>query len=345
MRDAGTHYEYIAVYVDDLMIASHAPQGIIDELMANPHNFKLKGAGRVTCHLGNDYFRDEEGTLCVGPKKCIEKMAVELERLFGSTSSRKYASPLERNDHPELDDGPLLDEEGIRRYQSLIGTLQWTITLGRFDIGTAVMTMSSYRTAPREGHLERVKRICGHLYKMKDGFIRIRTEEPDYSDPPTQDCDWSKSVYGDVKERLPDGALLTRGKRAALTTYKDANLYHHLSTGRAVTGANQTPVDWFTKKQSTVETATYGSEFTAARTAIQQITGLRLTIRYLGVKIHGGTHLWQQQVGSTERIPFPLTSSQAVVWIGVPLHERSHRIQRGNLPPHTWRNQPSRYPQ
>ena len=63
------------------------------------------------------------------------------------------------------------------------------------------------------------------------------------------------------------------------TTCKDANLYHNLATGRAVTGAlhylNQTPIDWFTKKQETVETATYGSEFAAARTAIQQIAGLR----------------------------------------------------------------------
>ena len=52
------------------------------------------------------------------------------------------------------------------------------------------------------------------------------------------------------------------------TTYKDANLYHDLSTGRAVTGAlhflNQTPIDWFAKKQETVEMATHGSEFAAA---------------------------------------------------------------------------------
>ena len=31
--------------------------------------------------------------------------------------------------------------------------------LGRFDIGTAVMTLSRFRAAPRRGHLDRVKRI------------------------------------------------------------------------------------------------------------------------------------------------------------------------------------------
>ena len=44
----------------------------------------------------------------------------------------------------------------------------------------------------------------------------------------------------------------------------DANLHHDLAPGKAVTAAlhslNQTPIDAYTKRQSTVETATYGSE-------------------------------------------------------------------------------------
>ena len=48
---------------------------------------------------------------------------------------------------------------------------------------------------------------------------------------------------------------------------------------------NKTPVDWFSKKQSTVETATYSSEFVAARTAVERLMELRLTLRYLGVPI------------------------------------------------------------
>ena len=52
--------------------------------------------------------------------------------------------------------------------------------------------------------------------------------------------------------------------------YVDANLYHCMLTGHSVAGIihliNGTPIDAFSKKQSTVETATYGSEFVAART-------------------------------------------------------------------------------
>jgi hypothetical protein len=41
---------------------------------------------------------------------------------------------------------------------------------------------------------------------------------------------------------------------------------------------NQTPIQWFSKKQNTVETATYGSEFMVARQATEQILDLRYTL-------------------------------------------------------------------
>ena len=48
----------------------------------------------------------------------------------------------------------------------------------------------------------------------------------------------------------------------------------------------------FSKKQSTVETATYGSEFVGARTCVEQIMDLRSTLRYLGVPILGRSFMF-----------------------------------------------------
>ena len=71
-------------------------------------------------------------------------------------------------------------------------------------------------------------------------------------------------------------------KHVQTTHYVDANLHHDLATGKAVTAAlhflNQTPIDAYTKRQSTVETATYGSEFVAARTVVDQIIDIRTTL-------------------------------------------------------------------
>ena len=56
MKDMGDHYDYIAVYVDDLLIASKDPKSIIEALESDPINFKLKGTGPLSFHLGCDYF-------------------------------------------------------------------------------------------------------------------------------------------------------------------------------------------------------------------------------------------------------------------------------------------------
>ena len=85
----------------------------------------------------------------------------------------------------------------------MIGAMQWAITLARFDIAVAVATLSSFRVAPRKGHLERIQRIAGYLVKFKSAALRFRTEKPDYSNLPTLDMDWSRSVYGRVTEEIP----------------------------------------------------------------------------------------------------------------------------------------------
>ena len=55
---------------------------------------------------------------------------------------------------------------------------------------------------------------------------------------------------------------------------------------------NKTPLDWYSKKQGTVETTTYGSEFVEGRTAMEQIMDIRTMLRYLGVPIIGHSYLF-----------------------------------------------------
>ena len=92
------------------------------------------------------------------------------------------------------------------------------------------------------------------------------TDQPDYSFLPDQDFDWTNSVYGNVQEILPDDMPDPLGEAVITTTTMDANLNHCLATGKSLTGClhfvNKTPVNWYSKKQATVETATYGSTWT-----------------------------------------------------------------------------------
>ena len=56
--------------------------------------------------------------------------------------------------------------------------------------------------------------------------------------------------------------------------------------------ANLTPMMWYSKKQATSETATYGAEFLAARTCMEQIVDLRNLFRYLGVPVYKTSYMW-----------------------------------------------------
>ena len=144
--------------------------------------------------------------------------------------------------------------------------------------------------------MDRAKRIFGYLRKMRNGMIRIRTDEPDYSCLENTEYSWKYTCYSGAKEETPVDAPAPLGKRIVTSSFGDANLYHDLISGRSVTGIlhffNKTPIDWFTKLQSTVETATFGSEYVAARTCTEQIIDLRLTLRYLGVPVEGPSYMF-----------------------------------------------------
>ena len=131
---------------------------------------------------------------------------------------------------------------------------------------------------------------------MKHVVIRIQTELPDYSRLPDKMYDWEHSVYSGAEEVIPLDIPNPLGNPVILTTYVDANLYHDMITGRSVTSVlhfiNKTPLDWYSKKQGTVETATYGSELVAGRTAMEQIMDIRTMLRYLRVPIIGHSYLF-----------------------------------------------------
>ena len=110
------------------------------------HTFSV---GDPEYHLGGNFGRDPDGTLFRRAKTYIEKSLKAYEQIFGSLPSKRTSFPLDKDDHPELDDSSLLEEPDIKIYQSLIGSLQWAITLGHFDISIAVMVMSWFWIAPK----------------------------------------------------------------------------------------------------------------------------------------------------------------------------------------------------
>ncbi len=250
MQCNGNIYEYNGIYVNDIAATAKNPKAITD-LLQGKYQFKLKGTGPISFHLGCNFVWDEEETMYMSPRKYIKKLLGMYERIFGSKPKQNITLPLEKGDHPELDMSNELDPEGIKNYQLLNGALQWSISLGRIGITTTVMTMSGFRVALRKGHMEHVQCIISYLVKMKHAASRFRTEEPDFSILPDQQFDWAYTVYGHLEEVLSHDMPTPLEKLVTLTHYVDENLYHDLITRRSVTRtvtrilhlANKTPID------------------------------------------------------------------------------------------------------
>ena len=100
------------------------------------------------------------------------------------------------------------------------------------------------------------------------------------------------------------------------THYVAANLHHDLGTGKALTAilhfVNATPVHWYSKQQMTVETATFGSDFVAARTPADQIIDLRTALMYLGVPINPKSYMLgdNKAIVKNPRIPTSVLSKR-----------------------------------
>ena len=55
---------------------------------------------------------------------------------------------------------------------------------------------------------------------------------------------------------------------------------------------NKAPIIWYLKRQNTVETSMFGSEFIAMKTAVKMIEGLRYKLQMMGIKIDGSTNIF-----------------------------------------------------
>ena len=132
------------------------------------------------------------------------------------------------------------------------------------------------------------------------------------------------------------------------TTYVDANLHHDQVTGKAVTAClhivNAPPLHWYSKTQATVETATYGYEFVAARIATDQIIDLRYTLMYLGVLVRSKSYMFGDNKSVVDSAS--ISTSTLSKEINISIIPQSQRIHCSRIPPvqlERWKIQSCRY--
>ena len=78
---------------------------------------------------------------------------IENSKNMLSMKYTSYNNPFDSNYHPEQDTSSLCLPQEQAYYCSLIGSANWCVTLGRYDIAYATSTLAQYSIAPRTGHL------------------------------------------------------------------------------------------------------------------------------------------------------------------------------------------------
>ena len=301
MRKRDGQYEYLASYVDDIIVVSHDPPTVMEQIK---DTYILKGVGQPDYYLGGDVINISDPDMtakdiwhALGAQTYIENSLSKFDKLLteGTGELKTYKTPMLDHYHPEVDLSSHLDEHDATRYRSIIGSLNWIVTLGRFDIMYATNTLARFNIAPREGHLIAAKRVLGYLKKYPQGRLLIHPQPlpmGPINDRFKEFTSWQE-FYPDAQEEIPDDRPPPLGSPVQLTLFVDADHAHCELTRRSITGivvfVNSTPVKWYSKMQNTVETSTYGSELVAARIATEIALEYRYNIRMLGYDVDGPT--------------------------------------------------------
>jgi hypothetical protein len=240
-------------------------------------------------------------------KRAIQDVETELG-LVDKILPTKATTPMTAGYGPELDQSPELDPRRANYFQGVIGVLRWACELGQIDILVAVLMLSRYLVNPREGHLQQVFHIYGYLKKHKRSTMVFDDSEPSFDPKCFRKCDWSK-FYPNAEDLIPPNMPEPRGKEVSMTCFVDADHAGCRVTRRSHTGivifVNQAPIVWFSKRQNTVETSIFGSEFVALKIAIDQVEGLRYKLRMMGVPLTRPTSLFCDNKSAVQKSSVP----------------------------------------
>ena len=104
------------------------------------------------------------------------------------------------------------------------------------------------------------------------------------------------SLYVDAKEEIPPNAPEPCGCPVQVNCFVDSDHAGDRITRRSHTGiiayVNKAPISWFSKRQNTVESSTFGSEFVALRIASEQLIALRYKLRMFGIPVIGPANVF-----------------------------------------------------
>jgi hypothetical protein len=302
--DGSEYYEYALIYTDDVLVVSENCERVLKDQIGRYFELKEESIGPPKLYLGGHVRKVE---LANGAKawafsssQYVQSAVKNVEEYLtarGMKLPSKAETPIRTSYRPELDVSSELGPCDGAYYQSLIGILRWMVELGRVDICLETSMMSSHLALPREGHLAQVYHMFAYLKKYHNSEMVFDPSDPAIDESEFERQDWTSSEFGHVqKEELPGNMPEPRGLGFIMRAKVDADHAADTVTRRSRTGflvyLNSAPIYWSSKKQNSVESSSFGSEFIAMKQCCEYLRGLRYKLRMMGIPCEGPAYIF-----------------------------------------------------
>jgi transposase InsO family protein len=176
--------QYVAVYVDDLLIADENDYEIEKTADGLEKEFDLTRLGELKSYLGINIQRDSNGVFYMDQAQYIQKTI----NRFGLKDARISATPLDTGYLKIARDGkPMHNGE---KFQKLIGAVLYVATHTRPDIAASVSILSQKIKQPTETDWNEAKRIVRYLKGTKEFKLKL-TSNTEGLEAYT-DADWAE---------------------------------------------------------------------------------------------------------------------------------------------------------
>ena len=266
----------VAVYVDDLIIATKTLEEMQEVKQLLSSQFQMKDMGKLHYCLGITIEQDKaEKSIRLHQKQYLLKML----KKFKLEDAKPVSTPADPNVKICKDDGVSKAVDSTT-YQSMVGSVLYASIATRPDISQAVAVVSRYSSNPSEAHLTAVKRVLRYLKGTLDITLKYRKSDKD------KVLGFSDADYaGDVDDR-------------------------HSTTGNLFLMSGG-PISWLSKKQPIVTLSTAEAEYVALSTATTEAVWIRKLLLDFGVSQSQATTIMEDNQGAICLARNPVTHSRS----------------------------------
>ena len=253
IKNSGSVYMAVLVYVDDIIIASSCDQAAELLKAALQASFKLRDLGTLRYFLGLEVARSSAGISI-----CQRKYVLDLLTETALLGCKPSSIPMDPSVKLSIDVGELLED--AEQYRRLVGKLLY-LTFTRPDITFAVHKLCQFTSTPRRPHLQAAYKIL-HYLKGTVGQGLFYSAVSDLKLSAFADADWGS---------CPDS-------RRSVTGYC-------MFVGSAL-------IAWRSTKQDVVSHSSAESEYRAMSEADREMLWFRMMMEDLWIDVREAAPLY-----------------------------------------------------